>query len=121
MFVSDYRITQFISVHFLHTFRPMLRFGEDIVNTLRSLRSLRFRWLVWAVFIAVFFALQRYLLETSPPDGPLQWLGPVRTGFAPSEFVISRVMEAVVLLPWLGSLVFFFAVRRQRARQPDDG
>ena len=62
-----------------------------------------------------FFALQRYLLETSPPDGALQWLGPVRTGFAPSEFVIDRVMETAVLLPWLGSIIFFFAVRRQRS------
>jgi hypothetical protein len=62
-----------------------------------------------------FFALQRYLLETSPPDGPLQWLGPVREGVAPSAFLGSRVIEAAVVLPWLGSIFFFFAIRREKA------
>jgi hypothetical protein len=62
-----------------------------------------------------FFALQRYILETSPPDGALQWLGPVRMGGAPPEFLGDRLIEAAVILPWLGSIVFFFTVRRQRA------
>jgi hypothetical protein len=61
-----------------------------------------------------FFALQRYLLEVSPPDGPLQWLGPVREGFSPPATFMARVIEAVVWLPWLGSIVFFFALRREK-------
>lgn len=62
-----------------------------------------------------FFALQRYIYETSSPDGPLQWLGPVRTGGAPPEFMGNRLVEAAVILPWLGSIVFFFIMRREKA------
>ena len=62
-----------------------------------------------------FFALQRYILETSPPDGALQWLGPVRVGSAPPEFLGDRLIEAAVILPWLGSIIFFFIMRREKA------
>lgn len=62
-----------------------------------------------------FFALQRYLLETSAPDGPLRWLGPVREQFAFEEGTMAWVMAAAVILPWIGSMIFFFTVRRQRA------
>ena len=65
-----------------------------------------------------FFALQRYLLEISPPDGPLQWLGPVREGVAPPEFATNRMIEAAVVLPWLGSIIFFFILRREKAVAP---
>ncbi len=65
-----------------------------------------------------FFALQAYLLETSAPDGPLRWLGPVREQFAFSESAMAWVITLAVLLPWLGSLIFFFTLRWQKSEDP---
>jgi hypothetical protein len=42
----------------------------------------------------------------------------VREGVAPPEFATNRMIEAAVVLPWLGSIFFFFILRREKAVAP---
>ncbi|MEM1403853.1 MAG: hypothetical protein AAGG55_11025 [Pseudomonadota bacterium] len=64
-----------------------------------------------------FFALQRYIAANNAIDGPLQWLGPVRAGVAPPKFSTDLFVGLVVALPWIGSIVFFSILRRERTRE----